>query len=285
MNSSLTVGVNDVTDETYFAHPALSQSGAKLLLPPSCPALFKWQQDHPRPEKKAFDFGHAAHAKLLGVGQPIVVIPDELLASNGAVSTKAAKEFVAEARANGQVPLKTDEAAQVDAMMGALQANPEVMRLFTAGRPERALLWLDTATGVELRGKLDWLADDGSLITDYKTAESASPWSFGRRYIDYGYHQQAAWYTDAVKALGLHDDPEFVFVVQQKTAPYLVQPYRLSPAAINAGRELNRRAIDIYAECSETGVWPGFSDRVETVDLPAWYAAPEQDLVEAEWFQ
>jgi len=71
--------------------PSLSSTGARALLPPSCPALFRHQQDAPRVEKPAFDLGHAVHARILGIGLDIAVIPDDILASNGATSTKAAK--------------------------------------------------------------------------------------------------------------------------------------------------------------------------------------------------
>lgn len=281
---TLLPGVSQVPDEVYFAHPALSQSGAKLLLPPSCPALFRWQRDHPRPATKALDLGSAAHAEVLGAGG-YAVIPEDVLASNGAASTGAAKAFIADARAKGLTPIKPAEAQQVRDMAAAIRANPEAVRLLGPGRPEVAMLWTDAESGVQLRCKVDWLPDDPSTLVDYKTAVSAAPSWFQRHYTDFGYHQQAAWYLDALAAVGLCDDAEFIFLVQQKTPPYLVQPFRLSAAAIAAGRELNRRAIRIFADCTATGVWPGFSDRVETVDLPDWYEVSSSAVnVEVEWY-
>lgn len=278
-------GVSVVPDDVYFAHPALSQSGAKLLLPPSCPALFRWERDHPSPPKRVFDFGHAAHAEVLGVAGTYAVIPDDLLASNGAASTAAAKAFIADCTASGVAVIKSSEAEQVWAMADAIRGNADVMRLMGPGRAEVAMLWADADTGVELRCKVDWLPDDRSTLVDYKTAVSAGPAWFRRHYTEFGYHQQAAWYIDAAIALGLHDDPDFVFLVQQKTPPYLVQPYRLSVAALAAGRELNRRAIRIFADCTATGVWPGYAGGVATVDLPDWYETPAPAVdVEVEWW-
>ena len=53
-----------VTPEVYHADPvfggSLSSSGARALLPPSCPALFRHKQLHGEPPKAEFDFGHAA---------------------------------------------------------------------------------------------------------------------------------------------------------------------------------------------------------------------------------
>ncbi len=66
-------GVYDIPEGAYFADPALSCSGAKLLLPPSCPALFRYRQDHPE-HKDVFDFGSAAHKMVLGAGPPIALV-------------------------------------------------------------------------------------------------------------------------------------------------------------------------------------------------------------------
>jgi hypothetical protein len=59
-------GVYDqVPEHVYHADPipggSLSSSGARKLLAPSCPALFKHDQDNPQPHKKTFDIGTAAH--------------------------------------------------------------------------------------------------------------------------------------------------------------------------------------------------------------------------------
>lgn len=60
---------DDMPEHVYLADPvpggSLSFSGAKALLPPSCPALYRHQRDHGRPPKPAFDFGHAVHSMVL----------------------------------------------------------------------------------------------------------------------------------------------------------------------------------------------------------------------------
>src|SRR6266545_7773779 len=100
-------GIFDMPFDVYLADPvpggSLSTSGAKTLLN-KCPAIFAYEREHGRPDKAVFDFGHAAHSEILGDGMRIAVIPDELLGSNGATSTKAAKQFIADARADGAVP-------------------------------------------------------------------------------------------------------------------------------------------------------------------------------------
>lgn len=267
-------GVYDLPAEAYHADPipggSLSSSGARRLLPPSCPALFRHEQLHGRKPRRVFEIGHAAHALVLGTGSELVRVE----ADNW--RTKAAQEKAAEARGRGAVPLLPDEYAEVHAMAAALRAHPVASALFDPdhGRGEQVLAWRDAQSGIWRRAMLDWLPDPGAgrlIVPDYKTTTCAAPLELSKTVHKYGYHQQHAWYVDGAQALGLGDqDAAFVFVFQEKTAPYLVTVIELDALALRIGREMNRQAIEIYAHCSESGVWPGYSDDVESVPLPVW---------------
>ena len=266
----VTSGVFDgMSEELYQRHHALSHSGAKLLLPPSCPALFRWVQDNGRPPKAAFDFGTAAHKAVLGVGAEIVTVDAKDW------RTKAAQEAQGAAYADGKVPLLAGDVEHVEGMTTSLRQHPIASALLNpdAGRPEQSLFWTDPVTGVHLRARLDWLptASNGRMIlVDYKSTVSAEPTSFAKSCANYGYHSQAAWYSAAATTLGLAEDVAFVFIAQEKTPPYLVTVFELDAEALRIGRERNRRAIEVFRDCTEAGVWPGYSDDVALISLPAW---------------
>lgn len=266
-------GVYDLTSEQYHGDPvpggSLSASGAKRLLPPSCPAIFDYERTHGRPEKATFDFGHAAHLHVLGVGAQIVAVD----ADNW--RTKAAQEAKAAAYEDGKTPLLVGDVAVVEAMAAAIRAHPVAAALLNPenGKAEQALFRQDERTGTWLRSMLDWLPDAGNgrmIVPDYKTAVSASPQAFAKAVANYGYHQQDAWYRDMVKNLGLAEEVAFVFIVQEKTAPYLVTVVELDAEAVRIGRELNLEAIDVFAACQTSGRWPGYADDVELIALPQW---------------
>lgn len=264
----------DMPVEVYHADPvpgrSLSSSGARKLLPPSCPALFAYERDHPPAPSETFDIGHAAHQLALGVGPEIVVIDADDW------RTAAAKEARDAAHAEGKVPVKRDTYAELVAMRDALHAHPIASALLgDGGQAEVSLFWTDEHADIWRRCRLDWkpAPRTGRAIgVDYKTARNADPEKFARAAVDYGYHCQAAWYLDGMAALGLADkDAAFVFICQEKTPPYLVSVVQLDIAAIKIGRSLNRRAINVYAECERTGIWPGYADDVALVSLPFWY--------------
>lgn len=266
-------GVYSIPEDVYHADcvpgGSLSSSGAKLLLPPSCPALFRWEQDHPRPATKDLDLGSAAHKLVLGSGPEIVVV------EANDWRTKAAQEARDEAHATGAIPLLPAQHAQVSEMAAALREHPLASALFDPerGKPEQSLFWRDSATGVMRRGRLDWMPEERvgrpTIFVDFKSSRSAAPSSLGRHVADYGYHTQAAWYLDGIIALGLAARPVFWFVWQEKKAPYLVSVSELDAKALQIGREKNRQAIEIYARCMKTGEWPGYESPVVT-SLPPW---------------
>lgn len=266
-------GIYDITNEQYHADPvpggSLSSTGARKLLAPSCPALFRHEQLHGQKPKRVFEFGTAAHCLVTGSGPKLVKID----ADN--YRTKAAQEQAADARADGAVPLLPSEWRQVQDMAAALRQHPIASRLFApgSGQAEQSLFWVDQATGVWRRCRPDWLPypTGGRLIVpDYKTCVSADPRAIEKAVYDHGYYQQDPWYVDGIRAaLGL-ENVVMVFVFQEKTAPYLINVVQLDPIAIRAGRRRNREAIAAYQQCTLTGEWPGYSDRVDIVSLPPW---------------
>jgi hypothetical protein len=274
----------DMPEDVYHGDPvpegSLSSSGARKLLPPSCPAIFRHEQLNGRPPKRTFDFGHAAHAKVLGIGAEVVPVDADDW------RTKAAREARDEAHASGRVPLLVAECEQVDAMAEAIQQHPVASALFDAargGKPEQSIFWRDERHEVWRRARLDWLPavnDDGRLIVaDYKTCVSAEPAAISKAVANYGYHQQADWYSEAVMTAGIAEQVAFVFVFQEKTAPYVITVVELNTEAMFLGRQLNERALRIYRQCRDTDRWPGYSDDVELVSLPVWAEIQQKELI------
>ncbi len=258
-----------VDNTSYHADTtSLSASGAKLLLPPSCPAKFRQRMDGPREYKQVFDFGTVAHSLVLGEGCDFVAIdaPDW--------RTKAAQTERDKIRKDGKTPILQSELDRATAMAAAVYLHPLAGELLTAkGQAEISWYADDPATGIRLRARPDWKTEayePGRLwIIDYKTTVTAQPSDFARRAADYGYHFQAAWYQNVARLLG-HKDPRFIFIAQEKEAPYLVSVVEFDDEAIEEGARLVRQAIDTYARCMETGLWPGYDEGITQMSLPPW---------------
>jgi hypothetical protein len=171
-------------------------------------------------------------------------------------------------------------------MAEAVRQHPIAGPLFApaAGRAEVSLFWEDRVTAVRRRARLDWLRTPETgrrlIVPDYKTTVDASPRGIEKSVGNLNYHQQAAWYLDAVHACGLAPDgAAFIFVLQEKTAPYVVTVAELTPDALRKGAARNRAALDIYRDCLASGIWPGYSDGVEHISLPVWADIRDEEYV------
>jgi hypothetical protein len=252
---------DDLSNEAYHADKtSLSSSGARKLLPPSCPAKFRYEQDNPQAPKKTFDYGNAAHKEVLGRGAKLILVDHDRW------DTKVAKAEVAEARAQGGIPLKQYEIDMVKAMAAAIRRHPLAAALLDPayGAPEQSGFWIDGPTGIRRRVRFDWLPSMQSgrlIIPDYKTAADASEEVMQKDIAKYGYNCQGPWYEEAAQALELAgQEAEMLLVVQEKTAPYLVNIIGFEFFSREIGRAKNRAAIEKFAECMSTGNWPGYAD-------------------------
>ncbi|MBR9839934.1 MAG: hypothetical protein GYB50_18840 [Rhodobacteraceae bacterium] len=277
--TTLTTGLYfGVSDEIYHGDPAprpsLSSTLARLILDRS--PLHAWTA-HPRlnPEweakdSKTFDIGRAAHRAVLGAGGDYVAIPENLLGSNGAANTKAAKDWIADARESGLTPLKAEEVEQIG-----------VMRERVHGRLSEMAITLDPARseataiaeigGCPVRARFDNYPDGvAEPIYDFKTTKDACPDHCMRAVMNYGYDVQAAHYLDTLKA-ATGEDRRFRFIFQEKDAPFEVCVVELHPDALDMARKKIRRARDIWASCINSGHWPGYAAGVHVVDLPGWF--------------
>lgn len=281
----LSAGIHRIDADTYHADnlrdaPTLSSTLARTILDRS--PLHAWVA-HPRlnpewlpTERKTFDIGRAAHRAVLGVGADFAVYPPEVLASNGAASTKAAKEWETDARADGLTPIKAAEEDAIMAMADAVERHLRAMRIsFDPSRSE--LTALAEVDGVWCRAMVDNAPSDPRLpLYDLKTTTDASPEACVRAVAAYGYDVQARFYLDAWEAAtGERRRMRFVFV--EKEPPHAVGVVELHDSEtdeadwmLDAGAKC-REARRIWSECLTANQWPGYPARVAIVGAPGWY--------------
>lgn len=262
-----------IPDDVYHAglntpQPSLSQSLLKLLIPPSTPAHFAWRRANSQPNRRVFDVGRAAHTRALGVGEEMAACPVDLLSTDGKMTTKAAKEWVAEQRSNGVVPLTPGDYDTVNRMCDALVAHDRVADILTdpSKQPELSA-YAEWSTGVWLRGRFDLM---GGQLWDYKTAASADPDQFRGKTLAYGYHIQDVAYRLLHELTTGTDPGPMVFIIQEKTAPYLVSTVTLDGEFERLARSQFEAALDLYTACTAAGHWPGYPDQLVTITPPVW---------------
>ena len=220
----------------------VSKSGIDLIR--KAPKLYKHQRidGNGSEDTKSTDFGSSAHCYILE--------PSEF----------HGRYQVGRDHGN-KISLKQQEYDRLVGMKRALREHPIASRLLFDGTAEVVHFWTDPITGVDCKMCADYLpAAFPNLIVDYKTAKDASERGFKTSVRRYRYDVQAAFYLD-----GCASRSEFVFVVQETEAPYLIGIYALSDEDIQNGRNEYREDLATYAECKANNVWPDYNQNKVTV--------------------
>ena len=281
-------GVYELPAAVYHAdpcpEPSLSSSIAKrLCLDSAAHAHYAHPRLNPTAaddEAEHFDIGTVAHALLLEGQQCLAIIDAKDYRTNAA---KAAREA---ARAEGKTPLLAARWADVQAMAAAARGQLDRHKdggaaMFTAGKPEQTLIWIEQARDeidVWCRARLDWLRP--GAIDDYKsTSATANPETWTRTMFSHGFDLQAAWYLRGLRALTGLDDAIFRFAVQETFAPYALAVVGLGPDVLMLAEKKCLYALEVWRHSCETGDWLGYPRRTCYAALPmaheAWWLEKE----------
>ena len=158
-------------------------------------------------------------------------------------------------------------------MQSALYNTPFV-KLFIKGEHEKSFFWTDEKTGIKCKCRPDSFGKikDQYVCVDLKTTTNAETQAFMRDSMKFGYDIQAAHYCDGLEAE--YGKPfSFVFVAQEKTAPYLVNVLQADDYFIASGKEVKDALLGKYKECLEKDEYPGYMDEesgIQSLSVPNW---------------
>jgi hypothetical protein len=187
--------------------------------------------------------------------------------------SKAAKAWKeAEAIAGVRKVVKHSWLAKARAMHESVMANKTARKLVEAAKDSQlSVFWQDQEIDLYCKGRIDIPLWEIGCNFDLKTTRSAADDEFQRSIWTYGYHLQAAMYEDAAASQG-HGVDRFGFVLVENEPPYLSRVVELDRSSIQRGHEALKPLKEKYAECIRGGVWPGYSDEIAVLSLPAWTA-------------
>lgn len=218
------------------------------------------------------EFGSAVHSIVLESGAEI-----ETVDAKSWLGKTAQAERI-EIRASGRIALLPHEFQAAHAIAARIRRHPVASALFDPERgiPERSLFWRDEESGVMLRARPDWLpepvAGERLIVPDLKTTGAVDPESIARTMAKFNYGMQGEFYERGIRALGIARDVVVLFVFVMRAAPYLIQVVGVPEVDRSIAAAKNRRAIEVFAQCSKSGIWPGFEmgHDVAYIDVPGW---------------
>jgi hypothetical protein len=283
-------GVYDLDEESYHAdpcpEPALSSSLGKLLARKSprhaytaSPRLNPHYEDK---NSGNFDKGKTFHKLILGEGATL----ETFAADNWTKAGNAGRDFKAECRKRGSIPLLEKDLAKAEEMVRAVRAQmpiwEELAYSMSGGLPERTLVWVEeTPFGpIWCRARLDWLPAHGDLFPDWKwTTTGAGPDEWGAKTLwNLDADFQAAFYRRGIQAC-LGQDAHLFFAVAEESEPFALATHRLTPEAEALAARDVQRAINVWGLCLSKNRWPGYRAQMSWQDPPVW---KERVLLERE---
>ena len=283
----------DIDFPTYQSWPAVNATLVKALLHSSEYALHTLT--HPETDKAAYALGRLYHTlstqPLLAEGE-FVRRPDTYEASRTTGRGEAkptvteakpwhsgasyCKERIAEWEGAGLTVVPPADYDHAEAMAAKLREHPHVGPLAKGAAVEVCIVWIDPATDLPCKCRLDALKN--GIILDMKSTQLAAADAFFNQAYRLKYFIPCAMYVDAVNAVAPGDDDTwFVYVAQEKYPPYAIALYDVrdnSDAAsfdyLLYGRASYQPMLMHLKWCIEHDKWPGYGDDPRDMLLPAW---------------
>ena len=252
---------DQLSNEEYHAADGISKSGLDLIL--RSPAHYRFSEK--REATRAMEIGTALHCSIL---EPERFAADYMLLRE--VTDRRASAYKEACKVwSAERVLTGSEADKVAGMQESVLAHPVLGRFVKAqGRCELSVFAVDPETGVLVKCRFDKLLD-AKLAIDVKKTQDLR--DFGKSVANYGYHMQAAFYSDVWQWATGETLEGFMFAAVEESMPHASAMITLDDEAMDIGRMEYRKALNTYAECLERDEWNGIYQELAPVQLPSWY--------------
>jgi exodeoxyribonuclease VIII len=257
--------------DKYHADPAVSNSMLSTMdkSPAHCWALYL---DPKRPERKATPSmlaGTLAHTAILEpeeFGARYIVKPEGM--SFASKEGKAWRDSVA---AGVQI-IDGDQHATALAQREAVMAHPLLAEYLNHrhAASEVSCFWIDESTGLRCKARPDLLVSGAvAVCVDIKTTADMTLSGIERTIATYGYHRQAAHYTNGLRACGVNVE-QFVFGFVSASYPFLAGAFVLDEETLQQGADEVSELLGQFADCKRSNNWPAFGGGAKVIGLPRW---------------
>jgi hypothetical protein len=265
----------DIDEGAYNSWQDSARSSVlkKLLDSTLTPAHVRWEIDNPKKATPALILGRLCHTAIL---EPERFMRTYARGPDVNLKTNIGKDEWAKAEKDnpGKELLRYHDWMTIEGMVESIWKRPEHehVRNLLLACPERevSVVWIDEATGVKCRARIDALGFEAKLKADLKTTGCAAVSAFESSIPDFGYHVQAALYQRACDFAGW-DIQDSLIIALEKEPPFLATSLELTGPVVAEGDRQLKKALEIYAACENTGTWPGYEPKTTPASFPTWY--------------
>lgn len=264
-------GFFDIENELYHSSFGLSSTDLKC----KTPAHYRHKEMVGSKQTEALKFGSAYHCAVLEPDRyekDYVVLPENInLKTNAGKGKKAELERIG-------IILKSEQMKKINAMKIKLYENMDAKYLIENGYPEVSCYYTFPDIDIVSKIRIDSLSiiDGKPIIIDLKTTGDASIDEFMKSFGNYKYYLSAAYYIDVLKEFFV-DEPEYIFIAQEKDAPYEFQIFKPDSHSIQAGRIEYISQMTKLRDCINSKQFPGYSTDIMPLSLPLWHSSYKKE--------
>ena len=257
-----------IDNNAYHGSGELSRSTAWSLMN-TCPAKVRHDMNNPKPSSPALVIGSGFHTATLEpekLDDEFAVKPNEIDGQGPRTKHyKESFELMQKSEPDKQWLAPADYDLILE-MAGSALENP-VLRHYMADidKVVEGTGYFEME-GAKCKVRPDLYIPGAGVVIDLKSTQDASNRGFTKSVRQFGYLFQACWYMHALRLLG-EKPKQFVFIAVEKTAPYATAAYTIKESDVNKQFSNMERACQLWASCQSSGIWPGYSNMVETLDL------------------
>ncbi len=177
------------------------------------------------------------------------------------------------------------EASEEDirGMIEAVMAHKQARKIVESSVKQESAFCFHPDTGLLRKCRPDTRLADTSgrlVLADLKTTFPGGTEArvFAAHAARMGYFIQHPYYSDIYQDL-LGEQPFFLFFVVERKPPYSVRVFQIHSEGVQSGRDQYRRALETFAQCKASGIWPAHPEEIEVIQLPKWALAPRDPIV------
>lgn len=236
------------------------------------PKHYKWAKENPREDTVGLLKGRGTHTAVL---EPERFLLDYALFKG---KVRRGKEWDAFKELHKEENiLKPNEYQHCMVVAKAVHAHPAASAILKVAKREETISWIDEETGLHCKARLDLIWDG---LGDLKGVRSVHPRALPSEVARMMYHGQLAFYREGVRVT-TGKNMRCYLICAEHAAPHDVVVREIDEDGLYAGWEMVRLLLNKVAECKAANRWPGLSDEIETLQLPAWVWPEDEQVLSA----
>jgi exodeoxyribonuclease VIII len=242
--------ITDLSNEDYHASMALSSSNLKDML--ISPYHYWYKKNALHKTTPALLFGTLLHTMLL---EPHLFDKEYFVMEKPKRVSKIGKALYSELdiERGTRIWITPEDHSQAQMMIGSLMSNKMVKSMLERSEVEQSLFFKDKQTGVDCKVRADAISLKDGIVLDLKsTAISANEEDFKYTVRKYKYDLSANLYLEGFESY-CGEPLKFIWLVVEKTPPFSMGLYMMSPEVRHRGQKQCREALALFERAKRAG--------------------------------